>query len=75
MKRRLYRKVEGELSLRYIAEAECRVKEQEQRITRLKEKGRPTEHAESTLLGFQRTLMALRSHREILQELTKLRPF
>jgi hypothetical protein len=59
------------LSLHFIANADMRVLHQKQLVARLKRKGEPTEQAEAALKGFERTLLQLQHHLEIMRELMK----
>jgi len=59
------------LGLRFIEEGEIRVLQQRQLIARLKKKGQSTDQAEAALKGFERSLLQLRNHLEIMQELMK----
>ena len=58
------------LSLRFIAEWEVRVAGQKQLLHELKKKRQPS-HAEANLLRYEQTLLQLRNHLEITQELAK----
>jgi hypothetical protein len=60
-----------DLGLYFIAEVEQRIKKQKQIIARLKRKGQPTAEAEAVLLGFERSLLQLRNHWDVMQELMK----
>jgi hypothetical protein len=55
----------------FLADAEQRVKQQKQTIARLKRKGQPTAEAEEVLLGFERSLLQLRNHWDVMQELMR----
>jgi hypothetical protein len=59
------------LSLRFIAEWEARVAGQKQLLHELKRKRQPTHQAEANLLRCEQTLLQLRNHLEIIQELAK----
>jgi hypothetical protein len=56
-------------SLQLLAKWEARIEEQKQLIAQLKAKGRPSVSAEVYLEKYKRTLLQLRNHAEIMQEL------
>ena len=59
------------MAQRFIAEAEARVKKQKQLITRLRESGHPTQEAVALLVEYQKALIRLRNHLDIMDELLK----
>jgi hypothetical protein len=61
-----------DLSQQLITNLESRLSEQRQRIARLKMKAQPTQEAEAVLKEFESSLMQLRNHSEIMQNLTTL---
>ncbi len=59
------------LGQRFIAESELRIVRQRQMIERMRRRGQPTEQAEAVLKGFEASLLQLRNHVEVMQELMK----
>jgi hypothetical protein len=57
--------------LRFIADAEQRIKQQKQMIAQLRRKGQSTAHAEAVLLSYEQSLLQLRNHWDVMQELMK----
>lgn len=64
-----------DLSAAFLADAELRVKQQKQTIVHLKKQGRPTRHAERTLLQLERSVLHLQNHLEIMRHLLKPDPY
>lgn len=62
------------LSQQYLAESELRVIRQQQLIGKLKRQGRATDQAEKLLKDFEKTLLSLRNHLHIMEELMKPEP-
>jgi hypothetical protein len=62
-----------QLALRYIEEGELRSSRQRELIGRLKKFGRSTDQAEAVLKGFEGSLLQLRNHLDVMQELMKPR--
>jgi hypothetical protein len=58
-----------DLALGFVGKGAARVAEQKQLIARLKERGKPTKQAEEVLKEFEATLLALRNHRKLMQDL------
>ena len=67
------RRAQNELppAARYIAEGEMRIAQQKELIGRLKKNGRPTDQAEAVLKGFEGSLLQLRNHLQVMQELMR----
>ena len=61
------------LSLRYVADCEERVSQQEKLITELREKGQSTKRAEAALREYQTSLLQLRNHAQVMQEIMRPR--
>ena len=59
------------LGQRFIAESELRIVRQRQMVERMRRKGQPTEQAEAVLKGFEASLLQLRNHVEVMQELMR----
>ena len=59
------------LGQRFIAESEQRILGQKQTIKRMRRKGQPTEQAEAVLKGFEASLLQLRNHVDVMQELMR----
>jgi hypothetical protein len=59
------------LGQRFIAESEQRILRQRQMVERMRRKGQPTEQAEAVLKGFEASLLQLRNHVDVMQELMK----
>jgi hypothetical protein len=59
------------LGQRFIVESELRIVRQRQMIERMRRKGQPTEQAEAVLKGFEASLLQLRNHVEVMQELMR----
>ena len=57
--------------LRFISDAEQRIQQQKQIIAQLKRKGQSTSQAEALLLAYERSLLQLRNHWDVMQELMK----
>ena len=62
---------EVQMGLRFIADAEQRIKQQKQIIAQLRRKGQPTGRAEAVLLSYVQSLLQLRNHWDVMQELMK----
>jgi hypothetical protein len=59
------------LALDFVSGSAARVAQQKQLIARLQRRGKSTKQAEEVLREFETTLLALKNHLELLQELTK----
>ena len=59
------------LGQRFIVESELRIVRQRQMIERMRRKGQPTEQAEAALKGFEASLLQLRNHVDVMDELMR----
>lgn len=58
-------------AVRLVADGETRVKEQKQRIRKLKRDGHSTEQAEALLANFERSLFQMRNYVQLLELLSQ----
>jgi hypothetical protein len=65
---------DGGMSLRFVAHWEERIAKQEQLIAELRNKGQSTNKAEGTLKTYKETLIKLRNHADLMQDLMRQDP-